>query len=305
MYVQPSTSFEAVAKFPTGLTGSLGVQILDNAGNTTTARTTSGIAEYPAGSGIYAVTLTSPGTAGQYSLAWDDGSDHWAVEDLVVTSETVSITIGSGNLYVTADDLKTIIGIEASVDYADTAVDLACQAASRVIDAYKQTRYYPTTEIRYYTNAVSQAQALAIDDLVTLTSLSVDTDGDLIYDETWLNGTDFVLDPINAPLEGRPYTTITLIPAASRRFPTTPHAVKVSGSFGWADAPVLVEQAAVLLANRFVVRSRQAPLGILVAQANDAIAVARLGRIDPDAAFLLDQLPGRTSAGRVTSIQLS
>ena len=62
--VQPSTSFEAVAQFDTGLTGTLGVRITDNAGATTLARTTAGITEYPAGSGIYAVTLTSPGAGG-------------------------------------------------------------------------------------------------------------------------------------------------------------------------------------------------------------------------------------------------
>lgn len=298
--VNPSASFEAVAQFETGLT--LGIRITDNAGATTLARTTSGITEYPAGSGIYAVTLTSPGSAGQYSLVWDDGTNY-ATDDLLVTSDTVSLTtIGTGNLYVTSADLKTILGIDDASDYADTAIDLAVETASRIIDAYKRCRYYPTTEIRYYTNDFSRARALAIDDLVSLTSVQVDTDGDLVYDETWVNGTDFVLDPVNAPLEGKPYDRITLIPNARQRIPTGPHAVKVAGSFGWAETPTPVQQAAVLLANRFVTRSRQAPLGVLVAQANDAIALARLGSIDPDAAFLLDQLPGRRPGLTSTSL---
>lgn len=305
MYVTPSTSFEAVAEFDTGLAGTVGVRVTDNQGATVITRQTSGISEYPAGSGVYAVTLASPGTAGQYSIVWDDGDDNFAVDELVVTSETLSITIGSGNLYVTRDDLKTILMLEGET-FADEAIDIACAAASRAIDGYKGTRYYPTTEIRYYTPRADTDTALDVDDLVSLTSVSVDTDGNLSYDETWVNGTDFVLDPINAPLEGKPYNQITLLPIVGRKFPTAgPHAVKVAGSFGWAAAPSQVTQAAVFLANRFLTESRQAPIGILVVQGNEMVTAARIGRIHPDAAFLLDQLPDGKTKPTYFSVQLS
>ena len=93
MYVNPSTSFEATAEFATGLTGTLGVRITDNEGNTTTPRATAGITEYPAGSGLYAVTLTSPGTAGQYSLAWKLAStgEIRGVDDLTVVEMSSEI----------------------------------------------------------------------------------------------------------------------------------------------------------------------------------------------------------------------
>jgi hypothetical protein len=72
IYAAPGASFEAtLTGAPTGLAGTLGVRILDNAGGTTTARATAGIAEFPAGSGFYTVTLTAPTTAGQYSVFWD------------------------------------------------------------------------------------------------------------------------------------------------------------------------------------------------------------------------------------------
>jgi hypothetical protein len=38
-------------------------------------------------------------------------------------------------------------------------------------------------------------------------------------------------------------------------------------------------------------RARETPYGIVVVS-GDAVAAARLGRIDPDVAFLLDNLPG-------------
>ena len=66
----------------------------------------------------------------------------------------------------------------------------------------------------------------------------------------------------------------------------------MTGSFGWAEAPAQVRQAAVILAGRFLKRARETPYGLQVVT-GDAVALARLGRIDPDVAFLLDTLPGR------------
>lgn len=63
-----------VVGFPTGLTGTVGVRILDNIGGTTLARTTAGISESPASSGSYIVALTSPASAGEYAVLWDTGA---------------------------------------------------------------------------------------------------------------------------------------------------------------------------------------------------------------------------------------
>jgi len=101
----PSVSFEAVAQgFAPGLVGTLGVRILDGQGGTTTARTTAGILETPAASGIYTATLTAPATAGQYVLVWDDGFTH-ASEQLQVTGTAFSPTIPSTPTSYTANEL--------------------------------------------------------------------------------------------------------------------------------------------------------------------------------------------------------
>jgi len=88
MNVAPSATFEATCSgFASGLTGTIGVRILDNAGVTTTARVTAGIAEYPANSGIYYVSMIAPATPGQYTIAWDNGTQtagNFAVESLNV-----------------------------------------------------------------------------------------------------------------------------------------------------------------------------------------------------------------------------
>lgn len=210
----------------------------------------------------------------------------------------------SSSPYITTEALKEILKIPSGQTYANSAIDIAVQCASDVIDAYKDTHYFESDEAtRYYTPTSRLDQSLFIDDLVTLVSVSVDRAGDLTYDEVWEENVDFVLDPPNSALEGQPAREIVLLPNARRTFPTTPRGVKVEGTFGWAETPSLVQQAAILLANRFLVRTRSAPLAILVATANEAVATARVGRIDPDVALMLDNLPGSSQA-TAGSIQL-
>lgn len=97
LYVAPGSTFEAVLSgAPTGLTGTLGVRLLDNAGAEALARTTSGITEFPAGSGVYSAVLTAPSAAGQYSIMWDPGSvapETVALEDLFVTNSAPVVAI--------------------------------------------------------------------------------------------------------------------------------------------------------------------------------------------------------------------
>lgn len=102
IFAKPSTSFESTATgFTTGLTGTIGVRVTDGVGGTTIARTTSGIVETPAGSGVYVATLTAPVNVGQYQVTWDDGGSPatWAAEELTITAtgtQTVTPTTGVG-----------------------------------------------------------------------------------------------------------------------------------------------------------------------------------------------------------------
>jgi hypothetical protein len=129
---KPSETFEAVAQFTTGLTGTLGVRITDNVGATTTARVTAGIAEYPAGSGIYEVTLTAPDDRGQYSLVWDDGTNY-AIDELVVTSSVTGAV--AGDTYATVDELFRILKIRTpTADQTDAGERVLLAAAQEIDD---------------------------------------------------------------------------------------------------------------------------------------------------------------------------
>jgi hypothetical protein len=193
--------------------------------------------------------------------------------------------------YITSDQLKATIEI-VDETYADADIATAISAASRVIDAYKNTRFYPTQETRYYTPDPCRYD-LPIDDLSTSTgsTITIDADGDGVYETTWALNTDYYLDPPNAALEGRPFNRVTIRRNSGRTWPGWQRAVRVDGEFGWATAVPQVTQACSILASRYLRRARETPYGILTVT-GDAITAARLGRIDPDVAFLLDNIPG-------------
>jgi len=176
----------------------------------------------------------------------------------------------------------------AGETYALSDMAAAIEAASRVIDAYKGTRFYPTAETRKYTAyGIDPCDSLPIDDLCALTSLTVDNDGDGVYETTWVRGTDFYLEPQDADLTGKPWNQISLRQQAGRQWPGYKYAVSVAGTFGWATAPGQVTESCSILANRYLKRARETPYGI-VTVGTDSLAMARLGRIDPDVAFMLD-----------------
>jgi hypothetical protein len=84
--------------FATGLTGTLGVRVVDLTGATVKTRQTSGIVEGVAGSGFYIasidLTLTSI-PAGHYFVFWDNGSvspGNTAAEDLILHITTTFAT---------------------------------------------------------------------------------------------------------------------------------------------------------------------------------------------------------------------
>ena len=96
----PAATFIArVAGFPSGLAGTVGVQIIAADGTVQQARATAGIVEYPAGSGSYAIQLTAPSEAGEYAIFWDDGSVAPATtydEKLIVSWDADEPTVQPG-----------------------------------------------------------------------------------------------------------------------------------------------------------------------------------------------------------------
>lgn len=286
----PSASFEAVAAgFATGLTGTIGVRLIDNAGATTTARSTASITEYPAGSGIYAKTMTAPATAGQYTIVWDNGATtpgNVATEDLIVTSST-TYTAPTGTAYISAADFKTTQGI--TVTTYDTDIATCVEAGSRAVDHFCRRRFWldaDATQIRYYNPT---GRICAIDDLTTLTNLKTDSGGDGSFATTLTLNTDFTLEPLNAAVENpvQPYTLARLV-SSGTYWPAAPRSVKVTGRFGWPAVPAPVVRATTILAN-ILLKRQEAPFGIVTAGVDQETAM-RIAQTDPTIRGLLSPL---------------
>lgn len=189
--------------------------------------------------------------------------------------------------YLSTAELKSTLNIGST--YADADIADAIVGASRVCDAYKNTRFWATTETRYYTGCPGELE-LDIDDVSNVATFSVDTAGDRTYGTDWTEGTDYYLGPRNAGVDGYPYRRIVIYQQSGRRFPAGyDNNVRITGNFGWSTTPTEVKAAAKILAGRYLKRARETPNG-LQAVIGESVAIARLGRVDPDVATLLDSL---------------
>ena len=183
-------------------------------------------------------------------------------------------------------DSETLRGLT----FADFDVDRAITAASRAIDgAVGSLRQFyldaNANNVRYYTPEAFQQ--LEIDDLSVLTSVKIDRDGDGVYEETWTNGTDFVLEPLNAIQDWKPYETLRCRRLKGRYFPLwVERCVEVTGQFGWTIIPGDIKTATTILASKMLRRMREAPFGIVTVGIDQGVAM-RIARNDPDVAPIL------------------
>lgn len=185
------------------------------------------------------------------------------------------------NGYATLNELKAALRIDDNVD--DALLEIAIETASRSIDGYCERYFYNSgSETRVY--IPSDSFLVEIDDLVSITSLKTNTNGES-FTVTW-SSSDYQLEPLNGMAGGIdwPYTRIRavggyLFPIWEQRNPNAYEAtVEVVGTWGWTAVPTAIKQATLLAAARQFKRY-DAPLG--VAGFGD-LGAMRVSRIDPD-----------------------
>ncbi len=189
--------------------------------------------------------------------------------------------------YVTREELKATLEMTGQT-FADSDIDLAIASASRSVDSLTGRRFWPdadANQVRYFT--ANTDSYVDLGDLITLTALTFDWEGDNVYELDWTALTaNWMLEPRNAVLDGTPWQGLRT--RGGQVLPLGDGAIKVTGKFGWATVPDQVKQATVLLANRILKRSREAPFGVAnIGMEGDAIRVVRS---DPDVEMLLRPL---------------
>lgn len=187
------------------------------------------------------------------------------------------------NAYCTLSDLKTSLGIDDIQD--DTSLEAAIMAASRMVDDYTGRFFYkdgttaaPVT--RYYT--AQDWWTTNIDDTYYISEIATDDNFDQTYSTVFATS-DYMVEPVNNPRRGWPWTRLLAIGAYI--FPyNLPQSVRVKAVWGWTAIPNEVQMATKIQASRLFVR-RQSPFGIA---GSPEIGTVRLGsRLDPDVEVLL------------------
>lgn len=228
--------------------------------------------------------------------AW--GLKRFQTDDLIQVSGSTSnnsrFTVATGNVaaeIVTSESLTdesvgqsiTITNITDLDD--DALLEGVVEDVSRWIDDVTGRRFYSASETRYYTP--HDATTLFVDDLLSITTLKTDSDGDRTFETTWATS-DYDLLPLNAAVDSnnvKPYTRIETTPLGSYTFPLHAKGVEIVGSFGFASsAPGPVRRACLIMCER-IVRRKDAPLG--VAGTRDLGTLRLIAGRDPDVFNLL------------------
>lgn len=170
LYAAPSSTFHAPLNgAPTGLVGTITVQIENPNGTTFTAPTTAGIVEVEPG--IYVATLTSPPTAGDgYTVVWNNAGVR-ASDTLVVTYNLPTpIVPPTGPYLVTLDKFKLAIG-DTGVANDAKHNDALSDATAAILDWTDRDFQAPlVTESRTYKYA--GGGILEIDDTAAINSVT-------------------------------------------------------------------------------------------------------------------------------------
>jgi hypothetical protein len=196
--------------------------------------------------------------------------------------------------YVTLPQFKDAISIADTVD--DASLQRALDAATEWIDRYCG-RTFGAVDTSLATRVFDpyQADRLAVPDLTSVSAVEVDTDHDGTFSEL-LEADEYALYPLNAMQPGSlpgGYTEIRLTTHASLAF-IQGELVRVTAHWGFGTTPAAVEQACILLANRYFHRPN-APFGQW-----EGPQTGMLGTVpeqDPDVIALLSGYTTAAAAG--------
>lgn len=184
--------------------------------------------------------------------------------------------------------LATVAELRERIDIEDGADDTQLQSVLNAASAWIES---PSGCNRTFDIGASATKeylpvrpgVVQVDDLVTVTSVKIDTAGNRTYSTTITLNTDYLLWPLNGP----PYQELREWPTASHGF-VMGRLVQVIGTFGYEQdggVPWPVRQACLILAARWFKRN-DAPFGIVGAA--DLGQMERLSKEDPDVVTLLE-----------------
>jgi hypothetical protein len=186
------------------------------------------------------------------------------------------------NGYTTLATFQAYTGMSTVTADETVNIEKAIESASRSIDRMTNRRFWAdaTATARQY--RATDFYRLFVDDISSTTGLIVKTDtgGDGTYETTLTFNVDYILDPINAPQQERPFTVVTMV--GTTLFPSPINlrpGIQVTAKFGWYNGtpPDDVEEACLILSTDLVKRASSVG-GVLGLSELGAIRMSPLGR---------------------------
>lgn len=202
----------------------------------------------------------------------------------VVTSTAASLTFSGSVATEQAGNSVTITDVSDQID--DAEIDAVITAVSRMIDGYTGRRFYvtPADETRYYT-ASDGSLLMPEDDIISITTLKTDDNGDGTYETTW-STSDYALQPVNAGLNGRPYLWINTTSSGSCAFPHGVNGVQIAGKFGYSVVcPAVIRQVCLIQSLR-IFKRKDTPFGVM--GSGDMGQAVIINDLDPDVRTMLN-----------------
>jgi hypothetical protein len=214
------------------------------------------------GTGTYTANISCTIT-GIWTYLWEGTG---TASDAIAGTWTVTTT-ALGQRYCSIEELKSRLAIPDTGD--DFELQLAAESASREIDQICGRYFWQAADTRVYMPDSIYRQTT--DDIVSVTSLKVDFDGDGTYETTWTQNVDYRLEAgigqYNTTAKGEPwpYTGYTVL-QASKPIPfvwpwSNPTRIQIQGVFGWPAVPSAVKQATLIMASDLL-RRKDAPFGV-------------------------------------------
>ncbi|MFJ6645773.1 head-tail connector protein [Streptomyces sp. NPDC091290] len=194
------------------------------------------------------------------------------------------------NEYVTLEELKAHLGVEADDTSRDVLLNRARVSASRSIDKTTGRRFWldadPVQRVFNPRGRVvreDDGDLFLVDDIGDLEGLTVETGSG----SSWSAVTDYETSPDNALADGKPIDGL-LRPLGTWGSATA--RLRVTAKFGWPAVPDAVAEAALIQASRLYKR-KDSPEGII---GSAEWGVRNLSRRDPDVWALIEPfiLPG-------------
>lgn len=189
------------------------------------------------------------------------------------------------NGYATLNEVKASLRLTDNTD--DALLERAIESASRRIDGYCGRFFYKTSQTPVTMYPINEYLLAFPNDVAnTSVTIKIDSNANGTYATTLVQGTDYILEPTNAPLQGYPYLHARMVGGQTFPLDVLPSfpTVQVTAQWGWNAVPSDVNQACILLSMRQFARLNSA-LGV-VGFADMAINVRA---VDPDVRDLLNQ----------------